>query len=216
MGRGRWDADGLRDIVREYVLESLAGDKAVLVINETRLLKAGKAPCGAARQHTGLAGKITNCQIGVIATFVSARGRALIDRALYLPKSWTSDPARLAAARIPEPATFTTKPTLAVQMIQCVLAAEVPFVWVAADAVCGVGDIEQALRRACKECALGVKSDHHFGSWVGKPAVTGNSLGNRTRPTARYMAAPFCWRVKRDDLDEKRTTIRMGTDCRGV
>ena len=175
LGRGRWDADGLRDIVREYVIENLATDDAVLVIDETGFLKQGKASCGVARQYTGSAGKITNCQIGVFAAYVSARGHAFIDRALYLPKSWTGDPARLAAAHVPEAVAFATKPVLAVQMIQRALAADVPFSWVAADAVYGVGDVEQALRRACKGYVLGVKSDHHFGSWAGKPPVAGTA-----------------------------------------
>jgi len=175
LGRGRWDADGLRDIVREYVIENLATDDAVLVIDETGFLKQGKASCGVARQYTGSAGKITNCQIGVFAAYVSARGHAFIDRALYLPKSWTGDPARLAAAHVPEPVAFATKPALAVQMIRRALAADVPFSWVAADAVYGVGDVEQALRRACKGYVLGVKSDHHFGSWGDKPPVAGTA-----------------------------------------
>lgn len=175
LGRGHWDADGLRDIVRDYVVETLAADDAVLVIDETGFLKQGKASCGVARQYTGSAGKITNCQIGVFATYVSERGHAFIDRALYLPRSWTGDRARLAAAHVPETVAFATKPALAVQMIQRALAAQVPFSWVAADAVYGVGDVEQALRRACKGYVLGVKSDHYFGSWVGKPAVAGTA-----------------------------------------
>ena len=175
LGRGRWDADGLRDIVREYVALNLATDDAVLVIDETGFLKQGKASCGVARQYTGSAGKITNCQIGVFAAYVSARGHAFIDRALYLPKGWTGDPARLATAHVPEAVAFATKPALAVQMIRRALAAEVPFFWVAAGAVYGVGDVEQALRRACKGYVLGVRSDHHFGSWSGKPPVAGTA-----------------------------------------
>jgi SRSO17 transposase len=175
LGRGRWDAEALRDIVRDYVVENLATDDAVLVIDETGFLKQGKASCGVSRQYTGSAGKITNCQIGVFACYVSARGHAFIDRALYLPKSWTSDPARLAAAHVPEAVAFATKPALAVQMIQRALATEIPFSWVAADAVYGVGDVEQALRRACKGYVLGVKSDHHFGSWGNKPQVAGRA-----------------------------------------
>lgn len=187
LGRGRWDADGLRDIVRDYVVENLAMDDAVLVIDETGFLKQGKASCGVARQYTGLAGKITNCQIGVFAAYVSARGHAFIDRALYLPKGWTGDPAKLAAAHVPEAVAFSTKPALADQMIQRALAAEVPFSWVAADAVYGVGDIEQTLRRACKGYVLGVKSDHHFGSWAGKPPVAGTA-----REIARDLE-PSAW-----------------------
>ena len=175
LGRGRWDAGGLRDIVRDYVVENLGTQDAVLVIDETGFLKQGKASCGVARQYTGSAGKITNCQIGVFAAYVSARGHAFIDRALYLPKSWTGDPARLIAAHVPEAVAFATKPALAVDMIGRALAADVPFSWVAADAVYGVGDIEGALRRACKGYVLGVKSDHHFGSWAGKPLVAGTA-----------------------------------------
>jgi len=187
LGRGRWDGDGLRDIVREYVVENLATDEAVLVIDETGFLKQGKASCGVARQYTGSAGKITNCQIGVFTAYVSARGHAFIDRALYLPKSWTGDPARLAAAHVPEAVAFATKPAQAVQMIRRALAADVPFSWVAADAVYGVGDVEQALRRACKGYVLGVKSDHLFGSWSGKPPVAGTAA-----EIARDLA-PSAW-----------------------
>ena len=175
LGRGRWDADGLRDIVRDYVVESLATDDAVLVIDETGFLKQGKASCGVGRQYTGSAGKVTNCQIGVFAAYVSAHGHAFIDRALYLPKNWTGDPARLVATHVPEAVVFATKPALAVQMIRRALSTGVPFAWVAADAVYGVGDVELALRRACKGYVLGVKSDHHFGSWAGKPPVAGTA-----------------------------------------
>jgi hypothetical protein len=80
LGRRDWDADGLRNIVRDYVIEHLADDDAVLVIDETGFLKQGKASCGVARQYTGSAGKITNCQIGVFAAYVSRHGHAFIDR----------------------------------------------------------------------------------------------------------------------------------------
>ena len=94
--------DGLRDIVCDYVIEHLADDDAVLVIDETGFLKQGKASCGVARQYTGSAGKITNCQIGVFAAYVSRHGHAFVDRALYLPEGeWTDDPDRLEAAYVP-------------------------------------------------------------------------------------------------------------------
>ena len=81
----------LRDLVRDYAVETLACPDAVLVIDETGFLKQGKASCGVGRQYTGSAGKITNCQIGVFAAYVSDKGHALIDRQLYLPKAWTGD-----------------------------------------------------------------------------------------------------------------------------
>src|SRR5881398_4187925 len=112
LDRSRWEADALRDLVREYALETLAEPEAVLVIDETGFLKQGQASCGVARQSTGSAGKITNCQIGVFAAYVSDKGHAFIDRALYLPKAWTGDPARMAGAHVPDGVGFTTKPWL--------------------------------------------------------------------------------------------------------
>src|SRR5260370_2800812 len=106
LGRGRWDADALRDIVRDYVVEHLADEHAVLVLDEPGFLKQGKASCGVSRQYTGSAGKITNCQIGVFAAYVSRHGHAFIDRALYLPKEWADDPTRLKAAYVPPDAGF--------------------------------------------------------------------------------------------------------------
>src|SRR3984893_1032579 len=135
LGRGRWDADALRDVVREYALAALADADAVLVIDETGFLKQGKSSCGVARQYTGSAGKITNCQIGVFAAYVSRHGHAFIDRALYLPKEWTDDPDRLEAAYVPPGVGFATKPKLATSMIARAIAASVPFKWVAGDTV---------------------------------------------------------------------------------
>jgi SRSO17 transposase len=175
LGRGRWDADALRDIVRDYVLETLADNDAVLVIDETGFLKQGKASCGVARQYTGSAGKITNCQIGVFACYVSRHGHAFIDRSLYLPKAWTDDPVRMSAAHVPEKTGFATKPVLAARMIERALAAEVPFAWVAADSVYGVGAIETKLRRAGRGYVLGVSSDHRVQSWGKERAIAGSA-----------------------------------------
>src|SRR6201982_1336398 len=160
LGRGRWDADALRDLVRNYALETLADPEAVLVLDETGFLKQGKASCGVGRQYPGSAGKITNCQIGVFAAYVSRHGHAFIDRALYLPRAWADDPARRAAAHVPQEIGFATKPRLAMWMIARAVASGVPFSWVAADSVYGVGEIEQQLRRAGKGYVLGVSSAH--------------------------------------------------------
>jgi len=175
LGRSHWDAEALVDIVRDYVLENLADPDAVLVIDETGFLKQGKTSCGVGRQYTGSAGKITNCQIGVFATYASRHGHAFIDRKLYLPKAWTDDRARMAAAHVPPGTAFATKPALAREMIERAIAADVAFSWVAADTVYGVGDIEMALRRAGKGYVLGVASSHHFGSWGDKPPVAGTA-----------------------------------------
>lgn len=108
LDRTRWDANALRDVVRDYALETLADPDAVLVVDETGFLKQGRASCGVGRQYTGSAGKIANCQIGVFAAYVSRHGHALIGRALYLPKAWTDDPARMAAAHVPPGTAFAT------------------------------------------------------------------------------------------------------------
>ena len=175
LGRGRWDADALRDIVRGYALEALADPEAVLVIDETGFLKQGKASCGVARQYTGSAGKITNCQIGVFASYVSRHGHAFIDRALYLPKAWTDDRDRMARAHVPDNVGFATKPALALAMIERAIASNVPFSWVAADSVYGVGDIEMALKRAAKGYVLGVNANHPFRSWGKSMALAGTA-----------------------------------------
>jgi SRSO17 transposase len=144
-------------------------------VDETGFLKQGRASCGVGRQYTGSAGKITNCQIGVFAAYVSGKGHAFIDRALYWPKAWTDDPVRRAAAHVASATTFATKPQLARAMIARAIAAGVPFAWVAADSIYGVGEIEMALRRAGKGYVLGVSGAHHFTSWVGKPEVAGTA-----------------------------------------
>jgi len=175
LGRGGWDADALRDMVREYALETLADPEAVLVIDETGFLKQGKASCGVARQYTGSAGKITNCQIGVFASCVSRHGHAFIDRTLYLPKEWTENPDRLAAAHVPEGVRFATKPEIAQQMIARAIAAKVPFSFVAADTVYGTGAVEAMLRKAGKGYVLGVAANRVFRSWGKKHVISGTA-----------------------------------------
>jgi len=175
LGRGRWDADALRDVVREYALDTLADADAVLVIDETGFLKQGKASCGVGRQYTGSAGKITNCQVGVFAAYVSRHGHAFIDRALYLLKAWADDAARRTAAHVPSEVAFATKPRMAVQTIGRAIAAGVPFAWVAADSIYGVSEVEMALRRAGKGYVLGVGAHSQCNSWVGKPLVAGTA-----------------------------------------
>src|SRR6516165_21583 len=175
LGRGQWDADALRDVVREYALEALGDEDAVLVIDETGFLKQGKASCGVARQYTGSAGKITNCQIGVFACYVSRHGHAFIDRALYLPKEWTDDRRRLKAAHVPNNVGFATKPKIAGPMITRAIAAKVPFSFVAADSVYGTGMIEALLRNAGKGYVLGVDSAHVFHSWGKQQSIAGTA-----------------------------------------
>jgi SRSO17 transposase len=133
-----WDIDGVRDDLRGYVLAEV-GDQAsgVFVVDETGFIKKGVRSAGVARQYTGTSGKIDNCQIGVFLAYASTRGRALIDRELYLPTAWTEDRARCTAAGIPEQVGFATKPQLGVIMLERAHAAGVLTGWVTADEVYG-------------------------------------------------------------------------------
>jgi SRSO17 transposase len=114
----RWDADAVRDDLRDYVLDNLGDPSGVAVADETGFLKKGTKSAGVQRQYSGTAGRIENCQLGVFLTYVSAKGRALVDRELYLPVSWTDDRERCAEAGIGEDIEFATKPELAARMLE--------------------------------------------------------------------------------------------------
>ena len=140
----RWDAEAVRDDLRAYVVEQLGDPAAVLVIDETGFLKKGTKSVGVARQYSGTAGRIENCQIGVFLAYASPRGQAFLDRALYLPKSWAEDTSRREAAGVPAEVSFATKGTLAQAMLARAFAAEVPAAWVTGDEIYGN---DGALRR---------------------------------------------------------------------
>jgi SRSO17 transposase len=118
----RWDADAVRDDLRGYVLDHLGDPAGVVVADETGFLKKGVHSAGVQRQYSGTAGRIENCQLGVFLTYTSPRGRALIDRELYLPKTWTEDHERCAGAGIGPDVEFATKPQLARKMLERLLA----------------------------------------------------------------------------------------------
>ena len=139
-----WDPDRVRDDLRAYVVEHLGDPGAVLVVDETGFLKKGTTSVGVQRQYSGTAGKVENCQLGVFLAYASAKGRAFIDRELYLPRAWTDDAARCRAAKVPAEIEFRTKPQLARVMLERALHAGVPTAWVTADEAYG-GDL--ALRR---------------------------------------------------------------------
>lgn len=132
-----WDADAVRDDLREYALEHLADRHGVLIVDETGFLKKGTRSAGVKRQYSGTAGRIENCQVGVFCCYASPKGAALIDRALYLPADWTEDRARCRAAGIPDSAEFCTKPALAQAMIERALDAGVKCAWVLGDEIYG-------------------------------------------------------------------------------
>jgi SRSO17 transposase len=98
LGRAQWDAEAVRDAHAQDVLAGLGQDDAVLAIDETGVVKQGKKSAGVARQYCGASGKIDNCQVGVFLSWQTAKGHALLDRALYLPQEWTDEPERCRAA----------------------------------------------------------------------------------------------------------------------
>jgi len=166
LARADWDADAVRDDLTRYVAEHLGGVGGVLVVDETGFLKKGTKSVGVARQYSGTAGRTENCQVGVFLGYVSGRGRALLDRELYLPKEWADDAARRKAAGVPRGVRFATKLVLARRMAERAVAAGVPAAWVTADAVYGSDyKFRSALEGLGLGYVVGVRSDHAV--WVG-------------------------------------------------
>jgi SRSO17 transposase len=137
LGRADWKPDTLRDRLCSYVTDYLADAAAVGVIDETGFLKKGTSSAGVARQYSGTAGKIENCQIGVLLAYASRHGHTLIDRELYLPKEWCDDRERCRRAGIPDEQAFATKPALALQMLQRTFEAGITLAWVTGDSIYG-------------------------------------------------------------------------------
>jgi len=163
LGRSIWSAEALRDRVRTYVQEALCDPDGVLVIDETGFLKKGQHSVGVARQYSGTAGRVENCQVGVFAAYASRYGHALVDRQLYLPKDWAENAGRRTKAAVPEDIGFATKPAIARAMISRCLDAGLPCAWVLADALYGS---DYKLRRMLEDrgqpYVLAVRSNQHL------------------------------------------------------
>jgi SRSO17 transposase len=160
LARAGWDADAVRDDLAGYVRHHLGDPAGVLIVDETGFLKKGTKSCGVARQYTGTAGRIENAQVGVFLAYAGAKGQALIDRALYLPKEWTDDPKRCRAAGVPHRVAFATKIALAKRMIDRAAAAGVAAKWVTADAVYGSDySFRVALENRGLGYVVGVRTD---------------------------------------------------------
>ena len=137
LARADWAADAVRDELRVYIRQHLSDPHGVMVIDETGFLKKGQHSAGVARQYSGTAGKVENCQIGVFVAYASGLGHVLLDRELYLPEEWTNDRERCRQAGIPDDRDFATKPQLAQQMLARAFAAGMPAQWVTGDSVYG-------------------------------------------------------------------------------
>ena len=137
LNRAAWDDGGVRDDVRGYVARHLGDASGVLVVDETGFVKKGTRSAGVQRQYSGTAGRVENCQLGVFLAYASPKGRALVDRELYLPRSWTDDRDRCREAGVPDDVQFASKPELARLMLGRALDAGVPAAWVTADEAYG-------------------------------------------------------------------------------
>ena len=136
LNRARLDEQALAAALRGYLTTRLGHQGVVLVVDETDDVKKGTSTVGVARQYSGTAGRIENCQVAVYLAYTTPQAHALIDQRLYLPRAWTDDPARLQKAGVPANVDFATKPELARQMIAAALE-HTPDAWVAADEVYG-------------------------------------------------------------------------------
>jgi SRSO17 transposase len=171
LGRADWCADAARDLLRAYALEDLADPEGVLVVDETGFLKKGGKSAGVQRQYCGTAGRIENCQVGVFLAFAGRKGRALIDRELYLPEGWASDADRRQGAGIPEEVEFATKPALGQRMLARAYAAGVRAKWVTADEAYGNdGKFRRFLEENGQPYVVAVQSNQRL--WVGLEQVT--------------------------------------------
>lgn len=139
--RAKWDADEVRDDLQGYVMVQLGEPGGVLVVDETGFLKQGDHSVGVQVQYSGTAGGTANSQVGVFVTYATSQGHTFLDRALYLPRSWTDDRERCQAAGVPDEVGFATKPALVLEMLQRVIARGVPCRWVTGDSVYGNGMI---------------------------------------------------------------------------
>jgi SRSO17 transposase len=198
----RWDHDAVRDDVRAYAAAALGDPDGVLTGDDTGFEKKGARSAGVQRQYTGTAGKITNCQLGVFLAYASPKGRALVDRELYLPRSWTADEARLAGAGVPDGTGFRTKPQLLQAMIERAIAAGTPFGWVTADEAYGDnGPLRAWLEEQQVSYVLAVSRDHVITTPAGRRRA--DALAGAL-PEGRLAAAVVRGRRERPPL------VRLG------
>jgi SRSO17 transposase len=191
LNAANWDTDGVRDDLRAYAVEHLGEPGAVLIVDETGFLKKGLKSAGVQRQYSGTAGRIENCQLGVFLAYATGKGRTLIDRELYLPKSWIADTARRQEAAVPEQAEFATKAVLAQRMLARALDAGVPAGWVAADEAYGQ---DYKFRTWCEQHKIGYVVAVPRSQSIPLPLDAGFSLGSRRADDLVAQAPEPAWK----------------------
>lgn len=169
LSRAKWDADAVRDDVQGYVVEHLHDERAVLVVDETGDVKKGTGTVGVQRQYAGTVGRIENAQVAVYMVYAGRRGHAAVDRELYVPRSWISDPDRCRAAGLGEDTAFATKPELAARMVARFLDAGHRAAWVADDEVDGGNPkLRSVLEERGAGYVLAVACSHEVATGAGK------------------------------------------------
>jgi SRSO17 transposase len=191
------------------VIDHLGSPDAVLVCDETGDVKKGRASAGVQRQYSGTAGRVENCQVAVFLSYAAPAGHALIDRELYLPRSWAADPARCAAAGVPDKTAFATKPELARRMIGRALDAGTPAAWVTGDEVYGADPgLRADLERRQTGYVLAVAASHRVTTAAGTCQARQLAARLPRRAWQRYSArAP---RATATTTGPGRSSIRAG------
>lgn len=161
LGRAVWDEEKLRDLSRDYTLEYLSEENDVISVDETGFLKKGQKSAGVSRQYTGTAGRIENSQVGVFLSYSTSKGRALIDRELYIPQEWFKDEKRRSDAGIPESIKFKTKPQLALEMLKRTFENIRPSKWVVGDEVYSCSMLRIWLENERQQYALSTACNTH-------------------------------------------------------
>jgi SRSO17 transposase len=218
-----WDAEEVLADVRNWVVSQLGEPGGILVVDETGDVKKGHATVGVQRQYTGTAGQIENSQVAVYLTYATGKGHALMDRALYLPKSWTQDKERLDAAGVPDDVVFATKPALAQAMITAAVGAGVPASWVSGDEVYGADSkLRKHLRQAGLGYVLAVAKNHQITTGIGSRRAIDLAVRLPKRSWQRLSAGPgskgerwYDWALI-ETVDQPPTRNRTRTRTRTV
>ena len=178
-----WDDDLVIGRLQEYLGPRMADPEGVWALDGSDFPKQGVKSVGVSRQYCGALGKIANCQAGVFLAHVGPKGRALVDKRLYLPKEWTGDPERCAAAGVPaERRKYRSKTELALEMLErAQVRGYLASQWVAGDSAFGMSpSLREGLAAAEMCCVLDVRPD--MTAWPLEPTWTDPPYQGNGRP----------------------------------
>ena len=183
-----WDADAARDVYVQFVCETFGDADGIGVVDESGFIKKGTHSVGVKRQYSGTAGKVENCQIGTFLSYASAFGHVFVDRRLYLPEEWSTDPERRAQAKVPAHVVFQTKPQQAIAMLASAWAHGVLMRWVCGDEVYGEStELREVVAGSGRWYVLAVRTTEPI--WLTRPALEEPQPQMRGRPRTRPRLA---------------------------